>query len=122
MTYNLAECIGLVCVDENYDIEWQSEINKDTMTYWNAVKYAEELDYAGHNDWRLPTVDEMMTIPDELHKKTAIYNRWFWVKPLTNIPMTRGQVAFLHRIREHIITGDDINLSLDSNVICVRDI
>ena len=30
--------------------------------YSEAVKFCDDLDYAGHNDWRLPTIDELRGI------------------------------------------------------------
>jgi hypothetical protein len=33
-----------------------------SITFENAKKYCENLDYAGFKDWRLPTIDELRTI------------------------------------------------------------
>ena len=32
------------------------------LSYSDSVKFCEDLDYAGHNDWRLPTIDELRGI------------------------------------------------------------
>jgi len=32
------------------------------LTYSKAAEHCENLDYAGHSDWRLPTIDELRTV------------------------------------------------------------
>ncbi len=44
-------------IDPNTDLEWQL-IEPDKMNWQDATDYADQLEYAGFNDWRLPTIDE----------------------------------------------------------------
>jgi hypothetical protein len=36
----------------------------DRMTWYEAVKFCEELEFEGHSDWRLPTLDELRALQD----------------------------------------------------------
>ena len=42
------------------------------MTYTEAVKYCENLNFAGFDDWRLPTANELLSITDDTRVKPAI--------------------------------------------------
>ena len=51
--------------DRNTDLEWQQKIPHEAYLSWgNADNYCYTLNYAGHDDWRLPTFDELRTILD----------------------------------------------------------
>ncbi len=49
-----------VVSDNNLKIEWSAEDSESLYTWDEAVKYCEELEYAGHNDWRLPEPKELL--------------------------------------------------------------
>lgn len=42
------------------NLQW-SEIAPNEMTWNEAKQYCENLDEGGHNDWRLPNIDELRT-------------------------------------------------------------
>ena len=46
---------------------WGTPGNPSDMTWNNAIDNCLALDYAGHNDWRLPNVVELMSIRRWLH-------------------------------------------------------
>lgn len=51
--------------DFNTDLEWQQKVHTRDYWSWNQVRvYCNNLNYAGHDDWRLPTFDELRTILD----------------------------------------------------------
>ena len=47
-------------LDNNLKIEWLRKTADSTYSWDEAVKYCEELEYAGHDDWRLPSPKELM--------------------------------------------------------------
>lgn len=81
--------------DHATGLTWLKADSGKTMTWEQALKYAEELNAAGHSDWRLPDVKELQSIvdysraPDATDKKSrsaAIdpvfdlteQESWFW--------------------------------------------
>jgi len=51
-----------VALNKENNLMWQYEINSDKYSFSNAEKYCEKLIYAGHEDWRLPTISELRTL------------------------------------------------------------
>jgi Protein of unknown function (DUF1566) len=67
------ECAPCLWYDEWCDDEtnlcWQDppkdanvESRHGGVTAWDAMRYCEELAFGGHNDWRLPTLEELRSI------------------------------------------------------------
>lgn len=52
-------------------IEDQNSHDKP-MTYAEAVRYCDDLNFAGFDDWRLPTVNELLSITDDTRFNPAI--------------------------------------------------
>jgi len=42
---------------------WSESVNKH-MTWEDAIKYAKDLREGGHDDWRLPTIEELISLID----------------------------------------------------------
>ncbi|SHO80376.1 Fimh-like protein [hydrothermal vent metagenome] len=51
--------------DNNTALIWQKEDDNNTYTYSNAIGYCEDLDLGGSSEWRLPTIDELVSISDK---------------------------------------------------------
>ena len=49
-------------VDESTGLQWQQAFPEETFTWKNAVSYCENLTYAGYEDWRLPSRNELSTL------------------------------------------------------------
>ena len=52
-------------------IEEQNSHDKP-MTYAEAVRYCDDLNFAGFDDWRLPTINELLSITDDTRFEPAI--------------------------------------------------
>jgi len=66
-------CTGLVWQKDTADVNGDGQIiyewdGGDLITWQAALKYCESLEFAGHDDWRLPNVRELQSIVD--------YGRW----------------------------------------------
>jgi len=51
---------------------WQQEDDDQTRNWEGALAYCEDLDLAGHSDWRLPDVKELLSIVDNTRYNPAI--------------------------------------------------
>lgn len=58
--------------DDIYKLMWQDGDLPHEMAHDEAVHYCENLNFAGFDDWRLPTVNELLSITDDTRFKPAI--------------------------------------------------
>ena len=70
-----------ITIDNNLNIEWTTEVPYSQYAWEDAVKYCEDFEYAGYDDWRLPTIKELTLSNDPFfhedessHEKVA--NLW----------------------------------------------
>lgn len=47
--------------DTGTGLMWKQDIN-DKMTWRKALEYCKKIDLAGHKDWRLPTIKELIAL------------------------------------------------------------
>ena len=52
---------GIVVKDESTGLEWQQEIS-GKYTYEEAFNYCENLEYGGFGDWRVPSMQELVSL------------------------------------------------------------
>lgn len=50
--------------DDATGLMWMQLDSEDTFDWENALEYAENSEYAGHTDWRVPNVKELQSIVD----------------------------------------------------------
>ena len=62
-----------VIIDNNLKIEWMYKFSDSIYPWYNAVKYCEDIEYGGHNDWRLPSPQELMTYPPLSNADEELY-------------------------------------------------
>jgi len=55
---------------------WGPTLEKE-MTWDEAIKACADLEYAGHKDWRLPTVNELFSLVDRKKYNPAIDKDFF---------------------------------------------
>ena len=78
-----------VVVDYATNLMWQQSGSTNRMTYPGAQEYIEKLNrdrYAGYSDWRLPTIEEGMSLMESKKKNGSLYidpvfdkrQRWIW--------------------------------------------
>ncbi len=63
-----------VVVDNVTNLMWQDNNDSKTVTknWSDAVNYCEELSLGGYSDWRLPSIDELMSITDKERYSSSI--------------------------------------------------
>jgi hypothetical protein len=65
-------------------LTWQKETPPETYTWEQALQYCENLDLAGHADWRLPNLRELQSIVDYSRYDPSIdpvfgtESSWYW--------------------------------------------
>jgi hypothetical protein len=71
---------------------WQKNSSRTTMNWRQALNYAEKLDYAGHDDWRLPNAKELQSIIDYTRSPGAAKSnmRSAAIDPLFNLTETES--------------------------------
>jgi len=80
---------GKVVFDKTTGLTWQQSGSKVTPTYNEAKRYIRDLNkqrFAGHSDWRLPTLEEAMSLMEPKMNKYGLYfdpvfdkhQHWIW--------------------------------------------
>ena len=70
--------------DQRTGLVWQQNTDSKKYNWQDALKYCENLDLAGHTDWRLPTICELLSIVDYSRCDPAIDPvfeadpYWYW--------------------------------------------
>ncbi|MBA3010064.1 MAG: DUF1566 domain-containing protein [Desulfobacula sp.] len=80
---------GGTVTDKITGLMWQQSGSNDLMPYTGVKKYIEKLNedkIAGHNDWRMPTLHELITILSQEQSANSLYihpdfnskQKWVW--------------------------------------------
>jgi len=80
---------GKVVFDKTTGLFWQQSGSEKDITYYEAKRYIRELNkkhFAGYNDWRLPTLEEAMSLMEPKKNKHELYidavfdneQMWIW--------------------------------------------
>jgi hypothetical protein len=64
-------------IDKVTDIQWMQKASEDKMTWEEALQFCEDLQFAGHKDWKLPSNKELTSIADLKKQKPAIDTSFF---------------------------------------------
>lgn len=77
-------CLGLMWQKSSADVLGDGSTPGDAVPWCEAMKYCEQLGFAGHDDWRLPNLRELQSLVD--HGREGIMsdpifnegNDWYW--------------------------------------------
>lgn len=102
--------------DQATGLMWMSTGSTDTFTWEEALEYAENYEYAGYDDWRLPDIKELQSIVDysrspdttnspaidELFTLTSFLNEdggldfgYYWSSTTHNNYQSAGNAAYI---------------------------
>ncbi len=119
---NFTKANGVVS-DSNSGLQWKNDVSPSYKKWTEAINHCEGLSFNGHNDWRVPNINELTSILDYSHSFTAINSAF-------QIPPTLGRVWSSSHIRtgkgyaKVIQAGSgETNVyrkDLKANVMCVR--
>jgi ankyrin repeat protein len=109
-------------IDNENKIAWQTTLSDERMTYDKAKEYCLSLDLDYYNDYRLPTIDELISIVDSNKYKPATDEKsfpntqpyFYWTSSSTGVLNQYETVDFNY--------GDRLPKNKDEklNVRCVR--
>jgi hypothetical protein len=63
---------GDVVIDNETKLIWQSNPSTSKRTWQDAKEYCNNLSYGSRSDWRLPNIDELMSLTDKSKYKPSI--------------------------------------------------
>ena len=63
--------------DNATGLVWQQTGAGSTMTWEEALAYAETLSLGGHDDWRLPSIQELRSLSDDRFLRPSVDRRYF---------------------------------------------
>lgn len=87
--YQGMRCNNGCILDFSTGLMWQQKGSSEPMRYHNAQEWIEELNwigYSGHHDWRLPTLEEAMSLMEPKRNECKLFidpqfdskHKWIW--------------------------------------------
>ena len=123
------ESDDLVVMDSVTGFMWQKTIENSKCTWVNALKYCENLTYAGYSDWRLPNKNELASLLN-YNKSEAPYSDfpdiesdyWFWSSTTSAGYSYSSYYSLAYGYRFALSTdGTNQKTNSDGYVRCVRN-
>ncbi|CAA6826458.1 MAG: Unknown protein [uncultured Sulfurovum sp.] len=56
---------GNIVADSSTGLQWQDDAIGSSMTWTSAIMHCENLSLDGHNDWRLPNLNELTSLVND---------------------------------------------------------
>lgn len=111
-----------IVIDHATGLMWQQGGSNDSISFANAEKYIQKLNrekFAGYNDWRLPTLEEAMSLMEPTQKSGDLYidpvfdktQRWIWTADKQSAGVAWGV---------YFSDGGCYGYGVDSNLFYVR--
>ena len=69
-------------IDNNTGLEWASWTGQSRISWEDSQTFCETLEYGGHSDWRLPSIQELLTIVNFPNNSPALDLAYFSNGPL----------------------------------------
>jgi len=112
-----------IILDNLTGLEWQRFAVPDSMTWENALVFAENFQLQGKSDWRLPNIKELESLNNETLSQPSIDINYFqridskkyWSS--TSLPNQQGQAWFMDT-RFGVISHE--LKTVKNSVLCVR--
>lgn len=115
-----------VVIDFTNKLMWVDDISvlKTLLTHKEAPLYCEKLFYAGHSNWRIPTIEEFETVVDKKNEKNYIHKAFkfnvpdgYWAK------RAHWRTFWFYADYMHFISGTAYfdNRDKKKYIRCVRD-
>ena len=91
--------------DAQTGLDWQTIPLPESMAWAEAEKACKTLNLGGHDDWRLPTREELLTLVDDTRRDPAIDTEafpdcpssWFWTAtPYAANPSAFAWIVYFH--------------------------
>ncbi len=118
---------GEAVLDKKTGLVWEKSPNyTDTMTWTEAIAYADKKELGGCSEWRLPTIEELASLGNSLQVKppftpyghqpfTNVQSSFYW--SATTIADGTSYAEFAHFPSGHVFDGDK---SITNFGCCVR--
>lgn len=112
-------------IDNNTGLEWQRAMPSEIFNWDDAVSYCNNLTYAGHSDWRLPSPTELHTISDLGRHTPAFDTRYFSSITSYSRSLWTSQESKADTDKAYSVSYYDSSCPLTAktyeyNVMCVR--
>jgi hypothetical protein len=114
---------GDVVIDNETTLIWQSNPSTSKRTWQDAKEYCNNLSYGSRSDWRLPNIDELMSLTDKSKYKPSIAtnkinikSKWYWTSSTIKWNTSHAWFVFFGDGYDGSIGKSDGNY-----VLCVAD-
>ena len=105
-------------LDRRTGLMWQKSGSDDYMPYENAERYVQQLNqrrFAGYNDWRLPTIEELSSLMENKKMNRGLYiervfdnkQRWCWSGDQKRSSGSRWVVDFSNGDADWLLVSSD---------------
>jgi hypothetical protein len=112
---------------------WQQSSTLEARVTWaNALEHCETMTYGGHDDWRLPSIDELLSIVDEKKVDAPAVNTNFftgfsafsglWTSTTHRKQPTAAYVVYFNEQNTTVGRGGvgGLSKSFNAQALCIR--
>lgn len=115
-----------IVIDTKSNLMWQdnSDVESIDRTWYDSLIYCEDMIFEGFSDWRVPNINEFLSIVDRSKKDKTIYDAFKKVKNFAYWTSTTNEIlnSMAWHIRFETAKTTSYSKSSKYYVRCVRDI